>query len=264
MREAFPEFVRIAACQFTMGDDGGEEDERPAHVVSLDPFEIAATPVTVGQYARFLRETGHRTPGVYELPLIVTTGGREREQSFRTTAATYAWPDGEPPSDRLHHPVTLVRRDDAAAYCSWLTTLLGKPVRLPTEAEWECAARAGSTDRLPWGEALDPSRANFMMDVRQKASAGTTSVMRYDPNAFGLRDVIGNVWEWVADWYAPDFYARSPERNPRGPSRGTLRVLRGGGWLTSDPRMLTCSYRHKVPPDTYSYSIGFRVASSAE
>jgi formylglycine-generating enzyme required for sulfatase activity len=264
MPDTLPETVRIAAGQFIMGADDGEEDERPAHVVMIDPFELGVHPVTVAQYARFLRETGHRSPAVYELPLIVATGGREREQAFRTGAAPYAWTDGLPPEGRADHPVTLVRWEDASAYCQWLSSLLGRPIRLATEAEWEYAARAGSRDRLPWGDALDPSRANFLLDPYHNEGAGTTPVHRYEPNALGVRDLIGNVWEWVSDWYAADYYARSPERNPRGPSRGSLRVLRGGGWPTSDPKMLTCSYRHKVPPDTYSYSIGFRIACAVE
>jgi formylglycine-generating enzyme required for sulfatase activity len=263
MPEALPQTVRIAAGQFIMGADDGEEDERPAHRVILDPYEIGVHPVTVAQYARFLHDTGHRAPAVYELPLIVTTGGREREQAFRAGAGPYVWPDGQPPEERLDHPVTLVRWEDAMAYCAWLSSLLGRPVRLPTEAEWECAARGGTRTRMPWGDAVDPTRANILLDSHQKDAAGTSPVTRYEPNAFGLRDAIGNVWEWVADWYAPDFYERAPERNPRGASRGSLRVVRGGGWPTSDPRMLTCSYRHKVPPDTYSYSIGFRIACAA-
>jgi sulfatase modifying factor 1 len=246
-----------------MGNESGDEDERPLHAVTLDAFDMSAHPVTMAQYERFVHESGHRPPAVHELPLIVATGGREREEVFRERSAPYAWSDGRPPAERLEHPVTLVRWEDAVAYCGWLSSLIGRPVRLPTEAEWEYAARAGSKDPLPWGEALDASRANFLLDPRQRAEAGTSPVTRFEPNAFGLYDVIGNVWEWVADWYAADFYSRSPERNPRGPSRGVLRVVRGGGWPTFEPRMLTCAYRHKVPPDTYSYSIGFRVACSA-
>ena len=258
--QPLPEFARIPAGEFVMGTEAGEDDERPVHTVTLDAFDLAVHPVTIAQYDRFVRETGHRAPAVHELPLIVATGGREREDVFRERSAPYVWDDGVPPIGRLDHPVTLVRWEDAVAYCGWLSSLIGRPVRLPTEAEWEYAARAGSKEPLPWGEALDPSRANFLMDPRQRAEAGTSPVTRFEPNAFGLCDMIGNVWEWVTDWYAPDFYSRSPERNPRGPSRGLLRVVRGGGWPTVDPRMLTCAYRHKVPPDTYSYSIGFRVA----
>lgn len=258
---ALPDLIRIPAGEFVMGSDTGEEDEGPPHLVSLDSFELGAYPVTVAQYARFVRETGHRTPGVHELPLIVTTGGREREQAFRATAGAYTWAGGDAADDRQDHPVTLVRWEDAAAYCAWLSTLVGRPIRLPTEAEWEYAARAGTRERYPWGDALDPSRANFLLEPQRREGAGTTPVTRYPPNPFGLHDMIGNVWEWVADWYAPDTYRNAAPRNPKGPARGSMRLVRGGGWPTGDARMLSCGYRHKVPPDTYSYSIGFRVAA---
>jgi formylglycine-generating enzyme required for sulfatase activity len=262
--DSLPETVLIPAGEFMMGTDEGGEDERPVHPVALDAFHIGVHPVTAGQYSRFLRETGHRPPAVYELPLIVVNGGREREQAFRALAAPYAWSDGTPQESRLDHPVALVKWEDAAAYCTWLSAITGHPVRLPTEAEWECAARGGAEGRrYPWGDTIDISRANYLADPSHRDRAGTTPVRIYGPNPLGLYDAIGNVWEWVLDWYDRDFYARSPRRNPRGPGLGAMRIVRGGGWPTSEPRMLTCSYRHKVPPDTYSYSIGFRIAYTA-
>jgi formylglycine-generating enzyme required for sulfatase activity len=262
--EALAETVLIPAGEFLMGAAEGEEDERPVHPVTLDAYHIAVQPVTVAQYARFLRETGHRAPAVYELPLIVANGGREREQAFRTDAAAYTWSDGQPDGSRLDHPVALIRWEDASAYCNWLSAITGRPARLPTEAEWERAARGGLDGlRYPWGDELDPSKANYLSDSAGRAKAGTTPVHRYPPNGFGLHDMIGNVWEWVLDWYQRDIYWQGPRSNPRGPANGSLRVVRGGGWPTAEPRMLTCSYRHKVPPDTYSYSIGFRVAYTA-
>lgn len=256
-----PELARIPAGEFIMGSEEADEDERPAHCVYLDEFHLAVHPVTNREYLRFVRATGHRPPGVHELPLLVTAGGRERERAFRQLSAPYTWPNGEPPVDRLDHPVALVRVEDALAYCAWLASLTERPARLPTEAEWEKAARGGlSGKRYPWGDELDPARANYLPDPSLKAMHGTKAARVYPPNSYGLYDMSGNVWQWVADWYRADYYRSSPPRNPRGPAGGRLRIVRGGSWLSADPRLLSCGHRHKVPPDTYSYGIGFRVA----
>ena len=259
--DVMPEAVRIPAGDFVMGAEDGDEDERPAHRVYVDQFHLAAHPVTNRDYARFVRATGRPAPAVYEMPVIVTVGGRDREGAFRKLASTYAWSDTEPPPERLEHPVVLVRLQDALAYCAWLAAETGQPVRLPTEAEWERAARGGlDGKRYPWGDDLESSRANYLQDPSLKAMHGSKPVRSYPPNPFGLFDMCGNVWQWVADWYDPAYYGTSPEQNPRGPASGRFRLVRGGGWLSADPRLLTCSHRHKVPVDTYSYSVGFRVA----
>ncbi len=258
-----PELVLIPAGDFLMGCDDAEEDERPVHRVHVDDFFMAVQPVTNAEYARFVRDTGHRSPALYELPIVVAAGGVEREQVFRMSGAPYVWMDGEPPQGREDHPVTLIRYDDASAFCAWLSALSGKPFRLPTEAEWEKAARGGvESKRYPWGDRLDRNMANFLVDPAMKASHGTTPCRQYPPNGYGLYDTAGNVWEWVQDWYDAAYYVESPTRNPVGPSTGSLRIIRGGAWLVADVRMLSCSHRHKVPPDTYSYGIGFRVACS--
>jgi len=259
--DVMPEAVRIPAGEFVMGADDGDEDERPSHSVAVDEFHLAVHPVTNREYARFVRASGHRTPAIYELPVVVTAGGRDRERAFRQLAAPYVWADTEPPPERADHPVTLVRFDDALAYCAWLAAQTGQPIRLPTEAEWEKAARGGLGGRpYPWGDDLDSSRANYLPDPSLKAMHGSQPVRAYPPNPYGLYGMAGNVWEWVADWYDPAYYAASPPQNPQGPPSGRLRVVRGGGWLSADPHHLRCSHRHKVPPDTYSYGIGFRVA----
>jgi formylglycine-generating enzyme required for sulfatase activity len=153
-----------------------------------------------------------------------------------------------------------VRYDDALAYCGWLSAATGRVVRLPTEAEWEKAARGGAEGlRYPWGNEIDASRGNYLGDASSKRQRGTRPTGTYPPNAFGLYDMCGNVWEWVADWYAPDWYGLSEDRDPRGPESGSMRIVRGGSWVNDDVSMLRCAYRHKVPPDTYAYSIGFRV-----
>ncbi len=263
--DLLPELALIPAGDFLMGSDEGEDDERPAHRVHVDDFLIGVHPVTQGEYSRFVQDTGQRAPAVYELPLVVSAGGRDRERTFRTAGQPYVWVDSVPPPDRLDHPVALVRWDDAVAYCAWLSATSGRVVRLPTEAEWEKAARGGvEGKRYPWGDRLDRNMANFLTDPSLKAIHGTTPCRSYPPNAYGLFDVTGNVWEWVSDWYDPTYYAAAPERNPAGPRQGHLHIIRGGGWLVADVRMLSCSHRHKVPPDTYSYSIGFRIVCAPE
>ena len=243
-----------------MGSADGEEDQRPPHPVYVDEFLISVRPITNAEYARFVRETNARPPAIYDIPLVVAAGGRERERVFRSTGTPYIWSDGEPAEGRADHPVALVRWDDAVAYCAWLSSETGRPVRLPTEAEWEKAARGGIDGRrYPWGDRTDRNMANFLSDPSLKATHGTTPCGTYPPNGYGLYDMAGNVWEWVQDWHGPDYYASSPLDNPHGPPAGQLRLLRGGSWLVADVRMLWCSYRHKVPPDTYSYGIGFRV-----
>jgi formylglycine-generating enzyme required for sulfatase activity len=259
-----PELALIPGGEYLMGCEDAEEDERPVHRVHVDDFLLAVEPVTNADYARFVHDTGHRAPAVYEVPIVVKVGGADREQAFRQTAHAYVWQDGLPPADRADHPVTLVRYDDAIAYCAWLSERTRRKFRLPSEAEWEKAARGGAeSKRYPWGDRLDHEMANFLVDPAMKPTHGTTRCRSFVANAFGLFDMAGNVWEWVSDWYDPRYYATSTSRNPSGPPNGHLRVVRGGSWLVADVRMLSCSHRHKVPPDTYSYGIGFRVACSA-
>jgi sulfatase modifying factor 1 len=252
------DLARIPAGEFLMGAADAGEDERPVHRLYLSEFFIGRFPVTNDEYARFVRATGHPAPAIRVLPLI-TTGGRD--DLFKELAAPYIWVDGEPPAGRGSHPVVLTRYEDALAYCSWLSEAVGRGARLPTEAEWEKAARGGVDGlRYPWGDEIDPSACNFLADVSTKRQRGTRPTGTFAPNSYGLYDMAGNVWEWVSDWYASDYYAWSEARDPRGPRAGTMRIVRGGSWVNEDVAMLRCAYRHRVPPDTYAYSIGFRIA----
>jgi sulfatase modifying factor 1 len=259
MREdLLPRFIEIPAGEFTMGALDGEDDERPLRRVTVDRFFLGMHPVTNAQYAEFVRHTGHRAPDVRDLPSFVAPTA---EAAFRELASPYIWRGGDLPRDRGLHPVTLVTHADAVAYCVWLGTRLGRAVRLPTEVEWERAARGGVDGRrYPWGEEIDPSRANFLPDTALKRMRGTRPVGTFPPNGFGLHDMTGNVWEWVADWYQPDAHAAPGEATPVAGMTGSMRLLRGGSWVTHDVLQLRCAYRHKVPPDTYAYSVGFRVA----
>jgi sulfatase modifying factor 1 len=260
--ELLPRFACIPAGEFSMGSDDGHDDERPARRVFLDAWHLSVHAVTNQHYAEFLRATGHPPPAVRELPLVVTPA---HETAFRELAAPYAWRSKAWPADRARHPVTLVTFADALGYCGWPSERIARDVRLPSEAEWERAARGGLEGRrYPWGDDADLSRANYLPDPGLKRYRGTRPVGSYAPNPFGLYDMAGNVWEWVADWYAPDAYRTGETRNPKGPDVSTLRIVRGGSWITHDVDQLRCAHRHKVPADTYAYSIGFRVAYSGE
>ena len=252
-----PNLARIPAGDFLMGAADAEVDERPIHRVFVSEFFIGRFPITQDEYARFVGATGHPVPAIRRLPLVAAG---ERDATFREFAAPYEWRDGQPPSGHGSHPVVLLLYDDALAYCRWLTEASGRIVRLPAEAEWEKAARAGiDGQRYPWGNTLDASQCNFLTDPTTKPQRGTRPTGTYPPNAYGLYDMSGNVWEWVADWYSADYYGVGETRDPRGPGTGTMRIVRGGSWVNDDAAMLRCAYRHRVPADTYAYSVGFRI-----
>ena len=252
-----PNLARIPAGDFLMGASDFEQDERPVHRVFVSEFFISRFAVTQDEYARFVRETGYPVPSIRGLPMV-TLGGRDT--LFRELATPYVWQDSHPPAGRGSHPVVLARYDDAQAYCRWLSESLGRVVRLPTEAEWEKAARGGlEGQRYPWGSTIDPAQCNYLVDASIKRQRGTRPTGTYSPNPYGLYDMAGNVWEWVSDWYAADYYGLGEMRDPQGPSFGTMRIVRGGSWVNEDLAMLRCAYRHKVPPDTYAHSIGFRI-----
>ena len=252
-----PELARIPAGEFLMGAADAEDDQRPVHRVHVSEFFIGRFPVTQDEYARFVRATSHPAPAVRGLPLI-TAGGRDGV--FKANAAPYVWVNGEPDAGHRSHPVVLIKYDDALVYCAWMSETLNRPVRLPTEAEWEKAARGGVDGlQYPWGDDIDPSRCNFLVDPSMKHQRSTRPTGTYPPNPYGLYDMAGNVWEWVSDWYSADYYASSEMRDPRGPQSGAMRIVRGGSWVNEDVGMLRCAYRHKIPPDTYAYSMGFRI-----
>ncbi len=257
-----PNLARIPAGDFLMGAADADDDERPVHRVFVGEFFIDRFPITHDEYARFIRATGYPAPAVRSLPLVASGG---RHSVFRDLAAPYVWENDQPPPGHGSHPVVLVRYDEALAYCQWLSTEINRVVRLPTEAEWEKAARGGiEGQRYPWGDDLDASCCNFLTDPAVKRQRGTRPTGTYPPNAYGLYDMCGNVWEWVADWYGAEYYGFGDMRNPRGPDTGNMRVVRGGSWVNEDVSMLRCAYRHKVPPDTYAYSVGFRIVCDAQ
>ena len=255
-----PELVRVPGGAFRMGAIDGHENERPIHTVSIDPFRIAPRPVTNAEYGRFVRATGYLAPRLRQVPLIVRP---DQAEEFIFLASRLAWTDDAPPAGTEDCPVALASFDDARAYCRWLAAKTGRRYRLPTEAEWEKAARGGlDSARFPWGEELDETRAAYLASGRTRRTFGPQPVGTSPPNGYGLHDMAGNVWEWVSDWYRADYYAVGEAANPRGPANGTMRLVRGGSWTNENGAHLRCACRMPVPPDTYCYSIGFRVACS--
>jgi len=210
-----------------MGSDAGQDVERPVHRVWVDEFAMAATPVTVAEYARFL-DASRREPPLF-------------------------WNDSKFNHPQL--PVVAVSWFDAVAYCEWLSAVTAAQYRLPTEAEWERAARGGIEGKLfPWGD--EPPASRYRYSERWKN--GPERVGESEPNAYGLYEMCENVHEWCSDWFAADYYAISPERNPHGPESGERKASRGGSWR-HHIKISRCSTRSSIPPDFHYADYGFRV-----
>lgn len=239
------EFVMVAGGCFQMGSPLDEKDhqadEGPVHEVCVDPFLMGKYEVTVGQFKKFAEATGYRTEAESEgwCYAINSNGSKWEKTSGRS------WRDpGFQQAD--NEPVVCVSWNDAQRFVSWMNDK-GKGARLPTEAEWEYAARAGSKRSRPWGDNPDGACQHGNVGdrtVKQRYSrwgwpvhdcddgyVNTAPVGRFKANTFGLYDMIGNAWEWCSDWYGESYYASFTKHNPGGPSSGSGRVNRGGGWI---------------------------------
>ncbi len=223
------DMVEIPAGPFTMGSDSGDPEDAPAHEVDLPAFEIDRFEVTNADFATFVETTAYVT---------------EAEKAGKKT-----WRD-EFTDGKENHPVVRVTWNDAVAYCEWL----GK--RLPTEAEWEKAARGTEGFSFPWGNEWDTTKAN----VKATGLRGTTAVGSFGAGAspYSVEDMVGNVWEWTADWYQayPGNTADDPYYGER------CRVTRGGGWFDEEPQATTFNRNCADPNKTTSDELGFRCAKS--
>jgi len=258
------EWVFIRGGSFDMGDTFGDgsAEEKPVHRVTVKDFYLSATEVTVGQFRRFAEATGYRSDAEKEGWGYASKG----TLLWKVDGASWRKPGFDQNSD---HPVVEVSWNDAKAFCQWAGC------RLPTEAEWEYAARnKGQRIKYSWGSADPTGRngGNLADESAQRKfpdrtiSEGfddgyifTAPVASYNPNELGLYDMSGNVWEWCSDWYGESYYQGSPINNPQGSSSGTFRVLRGGSWSDA-PRGLRCSLRGWYNPDERYYFLGFRCA----
>jgi formylglycine-generating enzyme required for sulfatase activity len=230
-------FTLIPAGTFLMGSESGDPlrgpDEGPQRRVTIEqPFYLGVHPITQQQYEAVM----HANPSQFRKG----HGGGPK------------------------HPVEQVSWDEANDFCRRLSEAIGQTYRLPTEAEWEYACRAGTTTGFAFGDALCSTAANF--DGTRPFGAAelgpflqrTSPVGAYTPNGWGLYDMHGNLWEWCADWYEERYYADAPAHDPKGPSRGNVRVLRGGSWNNSG-HLCRSARRNKYAPDFKSETIGFRV-----
>jgi formylglycine-generating enzyme required for sulfatase activity len=219
----------VPAGEFTMGSNEGDSDEQPVHTVFLNSYYMDKYEVTNALYKACVDED------ICTQPPNITSYSRSRYYGG---------------SAYVDYPVIYVDWSQANTYCEW------RGARLPTEAEWEKAARGTDGRTYPWGEGIDCSRANY-------CEGDTTEVGSYESGVspYGIYDMAGNVWEWVADWYDSGYYNNTPSSNPTGPSSGDYRVLRGGSWGDNES-YLRAFYRLMNVPVNFSGNFGFRCSRS--
>jgi len=233
------EMVPIAPGTFSMGSTGAgaSSDEKPVHNVTISkPFYAGKYEVTVGQILTWLN-----SPGV-----TLKDEWIELDSSYcpvKKSGSKFELNTGNDFGKSRNQPMVTISWHGAKAFCDWCSQQDSKfKYRLPTEAEWEYMARAGSTTAYPWGDSCTSTQANI-----SGGHGKTCNVGQYQPNAWGLYDSVGNVWEWCSDWYDSDYYTSSPSVDPRGPNSGSSVVVRSGSWYGSavDARS---SYRNRTRP----------------
>jgi formylglycine-generating enzyme required for sulfatase activity len=275
---------RLDGGEFRMGSSGREaypaDGEAPVHKVVLRPFSIGAAAVSNARFEEFVAASGFVTEaerygwsfvfaGFLPDDFPATRAVVDAPWWRQVDGADWRHPEGSQSdlAGREDHPVVHVSWNDAQAYCRW------SGARLPTEAEWEYAARGGRSSAVfPWGDDLEPAGRHMMnvfqgtfpgMNTAADGFAGTAPVDCFPPNGFGLHNMTGNVWEWCADWFNPAYYRHSPRENPTGPEAGTHRVMRGGSYLchASYCRRYRVAARSANTPDSSTGNLGFRVVT---
>ena len=243
-------FILIKGGTFTMGYEDGHRDEQPHHEVRVNDFRISKFEVTNAQYAAFFNSAGHQTAALHHWIDLTQPGGQiEKAGAIPAGGAFRAKPGFE------NHPVVYVTWDGANAFCDWLGG------RLPTEVEWEYACRAGSRSKYYFGD--DAGKLPEHAWHEEQSGNKTHPVGTRRANAFGLHDMLGNVWEWCADWYDLRSYSGSEAGNPRGSLQGDRRVLRGGAF-NSHIEQCRSSVRSALSPFDRYNSVGFRVVREAK
>jgi formylglycine-generating enzyme required for sulfatase activity len=261
-------FVLIRGGEFTMGSPKHEPERRSdemQHQVKVSDFYMGRYAVTFAEFKEFIEECVYSTDAEKSNSSVILDGGFKAKGGIN-------WRHGVSGNMRTQsgysHPVVHVSWNDAVAYCLWQSSKTGKTYRLPTEAEWEYACRAGTTTPFSKGGNLTTDQANyngnFPYDKNRKGlyRENTVSVDSFSTNAWSLSNMHGNVWEWCSDWYDSNYYdkckAKGIVENPAGPSSVSYRVLRGGSW-SDDARHCRSSYRSRDTPVYHSSHVGFRL-----
>jgi sulfatase modifying factor 1 len=280
--------IRLPGGTFLMGTDDGqgfpEDGEGPVRKISLDPFYISPYATTNAEFSAFVEETGYETEAErfgWSFVFYRFISGKAKKKIrgvvdsapwWKAVGGAY-WRRPEGPGSgiktRMKHPVVHISHNDALAYCDWA----GK--RLPTEAEWEYAARGGlKQKRYPWGDTLTPEGKHLcniwqgefpIRNTRKDGYAGTAPVDAFSPNGFGLYNVSGNVWEWCQDWFSATRHVGGFRENPTGPPAGRSKVIRGGSYLChkSYCNRYRVAARSSNTPDSSTGNSGFRCAADA-
>jgi formylglycine-generating enzyme required for sulfatase activity len=242
--------IQIKGGTFQMGSNSGISDESPVHAVKVSGFWIGAYEVTIAEVLEWVNARG----------VVLQAGWIHLEDSdcpIRRNGTKYELNTASKFGKSARQPMVCISQWGAKAYCQWLQTQHpGWVIRLPYEAEWEYAARAGSTTEYPWGDSITTADANI-----SGGPGVTTEVGKYRPNAWGLYDTVGNVREWCADNYDSDYYSSSPTDNPRGPeAAGGSVVCRSGSWYLNATVARSAS-RYGSNPDYTFNLIGFRIVA---
>jgi formylglycine-generating enzyme required for sulfatase activity len=251
------DLVYVRGGSFEMGSEKGESDEKPMHTITLSNYFIGKYEVTVGQFRKFIAATGYKTSADINGGSYLWNGSQWKLQpgiNWEYDALGFKRPETEE-----NHPVIHVSWTDALEYTKWLSSVTGKAFRLPTEAEWEFAARGGmSSNGYTFAGSNDINQVAWSLDNK---SNQTFPVGKKQPNELGIYDMTGNVWEWCNDWYDADYYAKSPSTNPQGSKSGLFKVIRGGSWggLSNFNRV---TFRYRYFPGNRGKFNGFRIAAS--
>ncbi len=239
------QMILIPAGTFTMGSDRRAEDEKPAHKVYLKAYYIGKHEVTNAEYYEFWMSLQDEKE----------SATRHTPENFSYHPHIGTWPDRA--TKYPNHPVVGVSWHDAKAYAEW------KGMRLPTEAEWEKAARGYTERTFPWGNALELYANSAEKNDGYENRLSPVGSFPKGKSFFGVMDMAGNVWEWTADWYSDVYYYHSPKQNPTGPAAGSWRVVRGGSWIDRIARCST-TFRFYLYPTLKTSFVGFRLAKNAE